>query len=238
MKPRSIHPIVALLALAVGIGQSCGDPVVGSRFVKSVNAAADSETVVEVTMAEEPALNGARLTIPAGALAQTTKVTLELGFESLSKDGVGPVAIWEPSGLKFTKKATMRLPVDLPQGSTVDDVIIEVLEGSGERLQITPTSFADGFVTFELDGFTSFQAARRRTDGGVRDGGGAGGRTDGGASGGGSAGGGSASDGGFFGGGSAGGGRTDGGFFGVVPPNHVRRRFGDDHRRPRSQGHR
>ncbi len=152
----------AVVALA-----GCGPSQVGSRFVKSQDVKAAQGAVIEVDAADSSALQGTRLALPGGALAHDTTITLELGSANLVAPSAvaSPVAVWEPSGLQFSQPATLTLPIDLPVGSDTSHLNIAVQEADGTTFRIphNDLTISASRVTFQIDGFTSFQANTQAT---------------------------------------------------------------------------
>jgi len=155
---------VALLgaATAVALAAGCQPAQVGSRFVKSEKVGASGNTIA-VSETESQALEGTSLEVGSGALLTETTITLEVGLADVvpSASAAGPVAVWEPSGLKFNKPVKMTLPLNLKQGQSDAELAIMVVEGDGKRLRIARSALeidaARTRVSFFVDGFTSFQ---------------------------------------------------------------------------------
>jgi hypothetical protein len=157
-----LRRLVVLSAVLVAF--ACGNQA-GSRYVKSQNIDAASGGTLSVTATESAALAGTSLAIPAGALAADTRITLELGMDDLvaREDVAGPVAIWGPAGTRFSKKARMTLPLSI--SAAAGELTVQVREADGREFEL-PTSavqVADGRISFDVDGFTSFQPRRRST---------------------------------------------------------------------------
>src|SRR5581483_7610645 len=99
---------------------------VGSKYVVDQNVGTSGDTLT-VSSSASPDLAGTKLEIPAGALSADTRITLELGTTDLvggnTKKG-GAVAIWKPSGTKFTKPVTMTLPYVLQAGESPDRLVV------------------------------------------------------------------------------------------------------------------
>lgn len=156
-----LRSLLALTALA--LGASCGNQA-GSRFVKAENVEASRGATITVTAKDSAALDGTKLEIPAGALGKDTRITLEQGLDDLvAKDDVaGPVAVWGPAGTRFSKKARMTLPLTLT--AAPGELTVQVREANGTELElpVSAVQVADGRISFDVDGFTSFQPRRRR----------------------------------------------------------------------------
>ena len=104
----------AVLAVVVSCIGACGPTkTVGSRYVASRLVNAANGDSIAVSAADSPELAGTVLKIPPGALADNTQITLELGEGNLTRTGTraaGPVAIFGPSGTKFSKPVELTLP--------------------------------------------------------------------------------------------------------------------------------
>lgn len=153
MTHRSLPSLLLLLA-------ACSSNV-GSRFVKSQDVEASREAVISVSAAESDALAGTQLTIPAGALAQNMRITLELGLDSLAPaaNAAGPVAVWGPAGTVFSKPVQMTLPVTLSAAAGTLTVLVREADGRQYELPRSRVTVAGGKITFTTNGFTSFQPA-------------------------------------------------------------------------------
>jgi hypothetical protein len=151
-----LSAVVALAAVLAASG--CGNQA-GSRFVtsKDVDAAGGTISVAATALA------GTSLDVPPGALAATTRLTLELGLDDLvaSADVAGPVAIWGPAGTRFSKKARMTLPLSI--SAAAGELTVQVREADGREFELPASAVqvADGRISFDVDGFTSFQPRRR-----------------------------------------------------------------------------
>ena len=158
-------------AVAAVIGMACyvAPTPVGSRFVKSVAVNAQQGATLSITAADDAELAGTTLVIEPGALSHDEVVTVELGGTALASDGhspAGPVAIFGPDGLEFSKPATLTLPLALATGQQPATVIIEGREGDGTRFVIPHdrVEVAANEVRFRINGFTSFQPASSTSD--------------------------------------------------------------------------
>ena len=80
--------------------------------------------------------------------------TLELGQEDLAAtDTAGPTAAWEPSGLRFSRPASMRLPYRLPGGASALALHVLVEEGDGSQYRYPHGALVvtDGFAGNALE---------------------------------------------------------------------------------------
>lgn len=151
-----LSTVVALAAVLAASG--CGNQA-GSRFVtsKDVDGAGGTISVTATALA------GTSLDVPPGALAATTRLTLELGLDDLvaSADVAGPVAIWGPAGTRFSKKARMTLPLSMT--AAAGELTVQVREADGREFELPASAVqvADGRISFDVEGFTSFQPRRR-----------------------------------------------------------------------------
>ncbi len=157
------------LSATFGCGSSPIDEKMASRFVKSVDVAAATGASIEIAPKDSPDLAGTRLDIPSGALAQNTRITLELQRDPIvtgDAEPAGPVAKWGPPGTAFSKAATLRLPFALPAGFSEQDLIVELLEDNGQRARFERESLsvdaAAGFVSLPVSGFSRYQAGARK----------------------------------------------------------------------------
>lgn len=171
MKHQRRNLALAAFAVCTFI-YACGqESSVGSRFVKSEQVAASKGAAISVSAAEEPALAGLALDIPAGSLGADTTITLELGLKAITEQPRGPVAIWGPSGTVFSKPARMTLPLSLSSSDELAQLEILVEESDGRRFSIPRSELmvdaAAKSVTFSVNGFTRFQPAVRPVDGGT-----------------------------------------------------------------------
>lgn len=183
----------AVFSVAVVLGYACGtEQTVGSRFVKSELVSSARGGEIAVAPAEEPALAGAKLSVPPNALAKDATLTLELGMTDVSSAPRGPVAIWGPSGTLFSTPAKLTLPLVLSSPDETASIEIVVEEADGRRFVIPNAELtidaAGRFVTFPVKGFTRFQpGVAPARDAGSAGGSAGGGNAAGGASAGGTA---------------------------------------------------
>ncbi len=163
MQPTQRPFLRSLVVLsATLLAFACGNQA-GSRYVMSENVTAASGATLTVSASQSAALAGTSLDIPAGALAADTRITLELGLDDLvaSADVAGPVAIWGPAGTRFSKKARMTLPVSI--SAAPGELTVQVREADGREFELpsSAVTVADGRISFDVEGFTSFQPRRR-----------------------------------------------------------------------------
>ena len=137
---------------------------VGSRFVKHENVTAAQGLTISVAANESPELAGTALQIPAGALAENTTITLEIGSTPLMEadaKSAGTVAIWGPAGTKFAAPVELTMPFTLAEGESIEDLFIQVREEDGARFTVEHSALtidaANKLVRFSINGFTGFQ---------------------------------------------------------------------------------
>jgi Cys-rich repeat protein len=135
-----------------------------TRLVLSVPVTASTGQAITVSASQAPALAGAELDIPAGALEQDTIITLELGLNDVvlsPNSPAGPVAIWGPSGTRFSKPALMRLPFQLQSGQSAQNLFIDGWEEDGTHFDVGHSGLGIDLqtqrVAFNVSGFTTFQ---------------------------------------------------------------------------------
>jgi hypothetical protein len=223
-----MHQRSKSLAVVVGLFAACG-----GNFANPVGTGASAVQLIgpEGGTLE---LEGARLTVPAGALRAATSLTVTsstraapAAFESFS-----PVFVFGPEGTEFLVPARIELKSELPGGSKL--VVYRTRRGSTTEFEAVRSTQVGGSVTAEVSHFSSGFIGEGRpggAGGGSAGGGGAsvgagvgGGLSAGGGTAGGASGGDAAMDSGvtFDGGvdggedGGAGGGRPDAGFDGGV----------------------
>ena len=161
LRPLTWLPIVALAG-------ACGTETpedLGSVHVKSqlISAAAGGE--LSVTATDYAPFAGVKVQIPAGALAQDTKITVDVAAASIM-DGdatsAGPAVDLGPSGTTFSKPVTVRVPVT----GAVDMELVRVYvrHGDGTREVILPASLTydaqAGVLQFTVEHFTTYEPGR------------------------------------------------------------------------------
>ncbi|MBX7102053.1 MAG: hypothetical protein K1X89_30340 [Myxococcaceae bacterium] len=155
------HTILFAAALAaVGCG---GTQLVGSRYIKTQQVTASQGAVISVSSEEDTVLAGMRLTIPAGALAQDTTLSVDRAPQDLATDGTrsSAVAEWGPSGLLFATSATMVMPVAVPEPLDDAEYVAFIEEADGTQLEVPATlDAASRTVSFPVGGFSKFQVKR------------------------------------------------------------------------------
>jgi hypothetical protein len=157
---RSLVLVAAPLALmACNIGRQ----PVATMYAKSQVVGPAGGTIT-VTAADDPALAGTSITVPAGALTQSILITIAPSTQAVAQsdsDPAGPVVDFEPSGQKFAVAATITIPVTPPAGATLADMSIVAVEASGLVTLIAPSSLSGGLATFSTSGFTRFGGEHR-----------------------------------------------------------------------------
>ena len=158
---------VLLAAGAVVTAISCYSPPteVASRYVKSVALTVSQGGTITVSREESEELAGLTLEIPPGALSSDEEITIQIGELPITPQGAnsaGPVVILEPSGLLFKTPARLTLPYSLPQGRDAESLFVQVEEEDGLRFVVPQSALslglASNIVSFEINGFTSFQS--------------------------------------------------------------------------------
>ncbi len=155
--------LIALLPIAALACGSTTTPV-ASKYVVSQLVSAQSGGTLAVTQADDPMLAGTTLSVPPGALAKDTTLTIaEGGAVTPSGDQeAGPVADFGPSGTTFLKAVTITLPYQLPSGATIDQLAVEGVEADGSQLAVAHSALAIDSsmqtLSFEANGFTRFGA--------------------------------------------------------------------------------
>ena len=139
--------LVALIAVALtacggggGGGGDDGDPSPQTKFTETI-VAADGGMV----KATSGPIDGAVITIPAGALAADTDVTIEPGTDVTTTEYflVGPAVLATPAGLSFSSPATVGVPVDatrIPTGKGTTDVVVLRQDSAGKVIVLMPKS--------------------------------------------------------------------------------------------------
>lgn len=161
---RSVLP--TLLAAAAVSWSACyvAPEPVGSRYVKSVRVNAQEGATLSVTAAESAALAGTTLVIEPGALSEDTTITIEPGLapivSGVDQLPAGPVAVFGPDGLTFSKPAKLTLPSSTAAGQQRASVFVQVQEGDGRRFTVPhgQLAIASSSVGLQINGFSSFQA--------------------------------------------------------------------------------
>jgi hypothetical protein len=99
---------------------------------------------------------------PAGASRPTPASPSRWAWTTWSSaDVAGPVAIWGPAGTRFSKKARMTLPLTV--SAEAGALTVQVREADGREFELPASAVlvADGRISFDVEGFTSFQPRRR-----------------------------------------------------------------------------
>jgi Cys-rich repeat protein len=150
-----------VLALASACGTEAPQQL-GSVHVKSalIGAAAGGELAVSAT--DYAPFAGLKVQIPAGALAQDTKITVDVAAGSLmdaDATAAGPAVDLGPSGTTFSKPVTITLPV----ADAVDVALarVYVRHGDGTREVLVPEALtydaAAGALVFTVQHFTTYE---------------------------------------------------------------------------------
>lgn len=169
MNTSTLRTLLITPALVASLACATEEPTnLGSVHVKSglISAAAGGQ--VEVTASDDYApFVGAKVVVPAGALAQDTKITIDVYGASLmdeDADAVGPAVEFGPSGTTFDAPVQVTLPLteDLDQ----DLARIYVRHGDGTREVLLPADLtvdaATKMVHFTVRHFTTYHPGRAR----------------------------------------------------------------------------
>lgn len=151
-----------LLPVCLALLSTCSTPP-PSRVVKAQLIEASRGGIITVSASESAELAGTSLDVPAGALAADTRITLERSDDIVAREDVaGPAATWGPAGTRFTKAARMTLP--LTQSAAATELTVQLREADGTESELPPSAIAvaNGRISFEVTGFTTFQPKRRR----------------------------------------------------------------------------
>jgi hypothetical protein len=145
-----------------------GRPAGGETLVaRTVDAAGGTVST------DDPAgdLNGASVTIPAGALTKPLLIsvssTVTPPLASEDDQAAGPAVDLEPSGTIFTTPATVTLPYDLsqlPADATPSDIRIRIVEADGSATEVAPDNVdtSTGIITAKTIGFSTCVPVVRR----------------------------------------------------------------------------
>jgi hypothetical protein len=161
---RSLSRTMGLAGLCCLAGCSTSQNV-GSKYAKSQPVSATQGGTVTVTSADDPTLAGTSITIPPGALAKDTTITITEGDTISVPSGaslVGPVADFGPNGTAFSHPATITLPFQLAAGQSPADLGVVGVEGDGTVVVVDPSDVvvnaSAGTLEFAAAGFTRFSA--------------------------------------------------------------------------------
>jgi len=106
--------------------------------------------------------DGVKIEIPAGALTQAVKITVDTAElpAGATIEGAGKAFVFGPSGQTFSKAVKVTIPFDaskLPSGSTSADVVIYTAPDGSTDFEALPTVVAaDGQVSAEVTHFSVF----------------------------------------------------------------------------------
>lgn len=154
---RNILAAVSLLAIAACLNTRPDGP---TGPVASVAIVASEGGSLMVTTADNEALAGLVLDIPAGALAADTTITADR-VADIADAPAGPAVDFGPDGTTFSGGATLTLP--LSDTAPLANLYVQVKEADGSTSTLeTPTVDSElRTVTVTVDGFTRFQPAHR-----------------------------------------------------------------------------
>lgn len=112
--------------------------------------------------------NGATVTVPPGALSQSTTITIDPGTRVASGANAeaGSAFTLGPQGTTFAAPVTVTIPYDAAKlqaaGKTTSDIyLLHRNDSTGTITKVTPTSVdtAQSLVTFQVSSFSTVQAA-------------------------------------------------------------------------------
>jgi hypothetical protein len=112
-------------------------------------------------------INGASITVPAGALSQTVTISLIAGTPIVTGDAlaVGNPVLATPNGLAFATPVTVSVPYDatsIPSGETTGDIVVLRREESTGAISVLPVTVVNTFtalVQCQTSSLCTFQAA-------------------------------------------------------------------------------
>lgn len=162
-------PLVAALALLAGLSTllaGCGGGGGGgARGAPNGNGVATIGPAGGDVGIVGGALDGTRLTVPAGALTTPTTFTIATGADITADTGftpVGPGVKVTPDGQTFLTPATLTIPVSpalLPAGKTAADVrILKRDDLTGRLTLLSPSSSTATSATFLISSLSTFQS--------------------------------------------------------------------------------
>ncbi|MBX5483334.1 MAG: hypothetical protein IRZ16_16050 [Myxococcaceae bacterium] len=154
--------LVASLFALTQVGCYVAPGNVATHYVKSVPVERDKGAVISITADESPELAGTQLVIEPGALAADQTITVEIGLEDIvpgDLHAAGPVAVFGPPGITFSKPARLTMPYAIPAGDDAATLVIHVSEEDGRAWTIPHDRLTveGNRVSFRVDGFTRFQ---------------------------------------------------------------------------------
>ncbi|MEQ9500380.1 MAG: DUF4215 domain-containing protein [Deltaproteobacteria bacterium] len=161
MSQHSKLTIVSIALLFAACGEADTQPV-GSAYLAKQLVRAGNGGTLQVSADAPATFAGARLEVPANALAEDTVLTMAPGGSDVLVDdatSAGPAIAFGPAGTTFTTPARVVLPY--VGGVTPELIRVYVLEDDGTRSMILPDAITvdeeAGTLTFEVEHFTQFQ---------------------------------------------------------------------------------
>jgi Cys-rich repeat protein len=163
MKRTTTITLATLTVISAAL--ACGDESgmqIASRYVKSETIGSSGGQVM-VAETDSQSLAGVALDIPAGALAEDTRITIEpvddLALQS-DVEWAGPAVRFGPDGLQFDQPASMTLTLGQSLDGFEPAVRAISADGTAEWIE-SVTDNGDGTVSFAVEHFTRFQPGRR-----------------------------------------------------------------------------
>jgi len=162
----------ALLLLALLPALACAKSTLASKFIKSAKISASAGGTLTVTAADSADYAGTSITIPPGALAADTTISIapavcsESGCAGLSAGvSLGPIVEFGPLGTQFSAPVTLRVPFSAAQlaASRNSDVFVyftaspSAPSGSNVSGQLTVDTSA-GTVSFTASTLGDFSS--------------------------------------------------------------------------------
>lgn len=156
--------IILTLCIAAAACSERSSDQLGSVHVISQDVTAAKGAILEVLPTDSAELAGAKVVIPAGALENTTKITIGFGEKAIFDDGaeIGPAVELGPPGTQFMKPVEVVIPVR--EAVDIDRLRIYVRQPNGTEEVILPYEInydeAAGTASAYVTHFTTFQGGR------------------------------------------------------------------------------
>ncbi len=155
----------SVLALAAAGCSSEAPTEVGSTHVKSATIVANDGGGLEVTASDYAPYAGARIDIPAGALAADTKMVIDLGPDSIidaTGTAVGPAITFGPAGAVLSAPAQITLPYSGSVDRNRARIYVRLADGSTDV--VLPTGLTidapNRLMRFSLQSMATVQVGR------------------------------------------------------------------------------
>jgi hypothetical protein len=159
----------AVVATAIAGCSSDESVTLGSVHVKSAEITAEGGSIVVESndAPNRPDLVGVRIDIPAGALDQKTKITIDVDPQDLTldeTDASGAVIQFGPDGTRFNTPAKITLPYPAEYDEDLVRVVVREADGTTRILFAGDLTYDAGAktVSFPTEHFTRFQGRRSR----------------------------------------------------------------------------